>query len=50
MAVFKTTVEDSVKKPYEKPEIEVIELDNQVPFLAASGYQSNWVDYEEENI
>ena len=31
------TVFGSVKKPYEKPEFEVIELDNQTPLLASSG-------------
>ncbi len=37
MTEIKNTVQGTVKKPYEKPEIEVFDLDNQSPLLAASG-------------
>ncbi|MCR5453920.1 MAG: hypothetical protein K6F33_02915 [Bacteroidales bacterium] len=37
MTEIKTTVEGSVKKPYEKPEIEVIELDENLRLLVGSG-------------
>ena len=37
MTEIPNTVLGTGKKPYEKPEIEVFELDNQVPLLAASG-------------
>lgn len=36
MVEKQNTVLGSVKKPYEKPYIEVFELDNQAPLLAGS--------------
>ena len=36
MVEKQNTVFGSVKKPYVKPEFEVIELDNQTPLLAGS--------------
>ena len=48
------TVFGSVKKPYEKPEFEVIELDNKAPLLAGSPsgqatFGKGALDDEEEN-
>jgi len=40
MTDLKNSVIGSEKKPYVKPEFEVIELDNQTPLLASSGEQS----------
>ncbi len=37
MTEIKNTVQGTGKKPYEKPEIEVFDLDNQAPLLAVSG-------------
>ena len=37
MTDLKNSVIGSEKKPYVKPEFEVIELDNQTPLLASSG-------------
>ena len=36
MTEIKNTVQGTAKKPYEKPEIEVVDLDVQAPLLAAS--------------
>ena len=40
MTDITNSVMDSEKKPYVKPEFEVIELDNQTPLLASSREQS----------
>ncbi len=53
MVEKQNTVFGSVKKPYVKPEFEVIELDNQAPLLAGSpsGKASfgNGISNEEED-
>jgi len=52
MTEIKNAVLGTAKKPYEKPEIEVFDLDNQAPLLAASPnrYTPQWGDYDSENI
>ena len=51
MTEIKNAVLGTAKKPYEKPEIEVFDLDNQTPLLAASPtYTPQWGDYDSENI
>ena len=49
------TVFGSEKKPYVKPEFEVIELDNQTPLLVGSPsgkekYNTQWGDYDSDDI
>ena len=55
MVEKQNTVLGSVKKPYVKPEFEVIELDNQAPLLAGSpSGRASWgndtLDVAEDNI
>ena len=51
MADLKIQLSALKKKPYEKPEIEVFDLDNQAPLLVGSpsskGAGFNSIDYEE---
>ncbi len=50
MAEKQNSVVGSMKKPYEKPEIEVIDLDNQAPLLSASPYGAGFRGIDDEDM
>jgi len=50
MTEINYTVSGSVKKPYEKPEIEVFDLDAQPMMLAGSPYVTQQGGYDYDDI